>query len=86
MRQKFATEKNPLLGRPRLNIFRTRAQCAHGPQSWPWWKWFGFRFTHLAVCLPSTGRGFWIYTRWGAIAFDLTIDRRGMYTPEGRGW
>lgn len=84
--QKVATPKNPLLGRPRFNFFGTRAQCSHGPQVWPWWKWIAFRLSHLSVCLPSTGRVIWLYTRWGAISLGMTIDRRGMIYPEGRGW
>lgn len=84
--QQMATEKNPFLGRLHYSIFRTRNQCAHGPQSWPWWKLFTFKINHLSVYLPSTGRGVWIYTRWGAVAIDLTIDRRGTISPEGRGW
>lgn len=84
--QKYATQKNPLFGRPRFHFFKTRHRCGHGPQTWPWWKWIAFRVSHQAVCLPSTGRALWIYTRWGAICLDVVIDRRGMYKPEGRGW
>jgi len=79
--QYLATNKNPFFGRPRFYLFRTRKQCAHAPQHWPWWKWFAFRVNHLTVALPSTGRCFWFYTRWGAIALDVVIDRRGMLKP-----
>lgn len=80
--QELAAKGNPLFGRIKFSVFRTRAQCAHGPQTWPWWRIASFRCNHLVVCLPSTGRGFWIYTRWGAIALDLVIDRRAMITPK----
>ncbi len=82
----FSTPKNPLFGRLKFNVFRTRVQCAHGPKSWPWWKWFAIKTAHLQVCLPSTGRSIWLYTRWGAVALYVTVDRRGMGCPEGRGW
>lgn len=84
--QEFASPKNPLFGRPRFHLYKTRHQCAHGPSKWPWWKWISFSVSHMAVCLPSTGRALWIYTRWGAIAIDMVIDRRAMLSPKGRGW
>jgi hypothetical protein len=28
----------------------------------------------------------WIYTRWGAFALDVVIDRRAMVNPDGGGW
>lgn len=77
-----ATEKNPLFGRLRFHTFRTRSQCAHGPQAWPWWRWVAFRVSHLTTYLPTTGRALWVYTRWGAFALDIVVDRRGMTSPE----
>lgn len=74
----FATDKHPMFGRLHFGLFRTRKQCAHAPQTWPWWRWVSVKICHLAVHLPSTGRAIWIYTRWGAVAIDVYIDRREM--------
>lgn len=84
--QEFATAKNPLFGRLKFHTFRTCTQCAHAPQKWPWWKWIAFRVSHISVCLPSTGRAIWVYTRWGALALDIVVDRRAMLSPKGRPW
>lgn len=50
--------------------------CSHGPQTWPWWKLFSVSMAELEVYRPSTGHRLWIYTRRGAVHFDLIFDRR----------
>ncbi len=50
--------------------------CKHGPQAWPWWRIVSFSTNGIAVHKPSTGRRLWVYSRWGAIHFDVYFDRR----------
>lgn len=49
---------------------------SHGPQTWPWWRLLSIKVVRLDICLPSTGYRAWIYTKRGAVYFDLFIDRR----------
>ena len=61
--------------------------CWHGPkaQSWPWWKVAAFSWlnsvrenSYLYKDRPAqhSSRRLWIYTRWGAVCLDITVDRR----------
>ena len=52
----------------------------HGPQTWPWWRLFGWLFVKLRIHPPSTGYRLWVYLPARAFSFDLFIDRR----PEKR--
>jgi len=54
----------------------TNGGVKHGPQSWPWWRLPALKLYRLDVHAPSSGWALWLYTRWGAIPFDLYIDRR----------
>lgn len=53
-----------------------RDYCAHSPQSWPWWRWVSFNWVRLEICKPNVGWRLWVYTRWGALYWDITFDRR----------
>lgn len=57
-------------------IFRPLPGCAHGPQSWPWWRWISFSIVKLGCVPPTTGWSLWMYTRRGARAIDIYFDRR----------
>lgn len=49
----------------------------HGPQDWPWWRLLSFRLTRLdQVQRPSTGHRLWLYSRWGALYWEVFFDRR----------
>lgn len=49
----------------------------HGPQAWSWWQWIAFSVvrlnpgSHFAI-----GGRLWVYTRRGALRFDVFVDRR----------
>lgn len=49
---------------------------SHGPQEWRWWRLFSSSIIRLNPWPPSTGIRLWVYTRWGAICFDVYIDHR----------
>lgn len=49
----------------------------HGPQEW-YWRLFSLAVNKLGVILPTTGYRLWVYTRWGAMHFDLIFDRRNI--------
>lgn len=53
-------------------------RCSHGPcsENWPWWKQIAFLWCNITCNPKAPGRRLWIYTRWGAIPIDCTIDRR----------
>lgn len=54
-----------------------RFRPTHGPQTWEWWRLFSFSIVELDYRDPLIrGKRLWIYSRWGAIHFDLSLDRR----------
>lgn len=50
--------------------------CAHGPQSWPWWRLFGMLICGRNYDPPGLEYGFrvWIYTRAGGRVIDVRRD------------
>lgn len=50
--------------------------CAHSPKDWPWWRLVSFSVVRLGIDEPSVGCRLWAYTRWGALYWDLYMDRR----------
>ena len=55
--------------------------CSHGPQTWPWWRLVVPSVNSIGVQKPSTGWRLWLYTRWGALSFDVYFDRRPKTKP-----
>lgn len=67
---------------------------SHGPKVWPWWKLLTIhvcRCTHDPACyfwMPPISYNVWLYTRWGALSFNVT-ERRGVYRSDmwvARAW
>lgn len=54
----------------------------HGPQSWPLWRIASFLWHPVG----GTGRRLWVYTRWGAMSFDVHSGRYASdcVTPSSR--
>lgn len=67
-------------GRWRHSMWKTTIP-SHGPQVWPWWLLFSWRFSHIDVHPPSTGYRLWVYTRWGAVFVGVVFDRRKPQPP-----
>jgi len=59
-----------------LAHLQKNAHPKHGPQVWPWWRLVSFSIVRLNVDPPSSSRRLWVYTRFGAIYLDATLDRR----------
>lgn len=66
--------------------WRSNDPVRHGPQVWPWWRLAKIRTIPLDLSFPSTGRRTWCYTRWGAVYFDVVLDRRGVVTKRAQFW
>ena len=55
----------------------TKNKVKHGPQVWAWWHVLSLSFIATEpVSPPSKGYRLWVYTRWGALHFDVYFDRR----------
>lgn len=51
----------------------------HGPQVWPWWCQVSLSLVQLGRepwDSGFVGKRLWVYTRYGAIYFDVCVDRR----------
>lgn len=69
-----------LKNRLRVRLFKglTLGKCFHGPQVWPWWRFFAVRFYKQALSSPTTGYEMIVYRPKKAWTFCLVFDRRDL--------